>query len=48
MVETHQERHAKKMMPNHMHAGVYAAVLHYLKAVTKSARRPTARPWSRR
>jgi branched-chain amino acid transport system substrate-binding protein len=30
-----QERHAKKMMPNHMHAGVYAAVLHYLKAVEK-------------
>jgi branched-chain amino acid transport system substrate-binding protein len=30
-----QERHAKKMMPNHMHAGVYAAVLHYLKAVDK-------------
>ena len=23
------------MMPNHMHAGVYAAVLHYLKAVDK-------------
>ena len=31
-----QERHAKKMMPNHMHAGVYAAVLHYLKAVEKA------------
>jgi len=30
-----QERHAKKMMPNHMHAGVYSAVLHYLKAVDK-------------
>ena len=30
-----QERHPKKMMPNHMHAGVYAAVLHYLKAVDK-------------
>ncbi|MFZ1044750.1 MAG: ABC transporter substrate-binding protein [Pseudolabrys sp.] len=30
-----QERHAKKMMPNHMHAGVYAAVLHYLKAVDR-------------
>src|SRR6476619_7701224 len=30
-----QQRHAKKMMPNHMHAGVYAAVLHYLKAVDK-------------
>ena len=25
----------KKMMPNHVHAGVYAAVLHYLKAVDK-------------
>jgi len=31
-----QERHAKKMLPNHMHAGVYAAVLHYLKAVEKA------------
>jgi branched-chain amino acid transport system substrate-binding protein len=30
-----QQRHPKKMMPNHMHAGVYAAVLHYLKAVDK-------------
>ncbi len=30
-----QERHPKKMMPNHMHAGVYAGVLHYLKAVEK-------------
>jgi branched-chain amino acid transport system substrate-binding protein len=30
-----QDRHPKKMMPNHMHAGVYAAVLHYLKAVDK-------------
>ena len=30
-----QERHPKKMMPNHMHAGVYAAALHYLKAVEK-------------
>jgi len=28
-----QERHPKKMMPNHMHAGVYAGALHYLKAV---------------
>ncbi|MBI1775791.1 MAG: ABC transporter substrate-binding protein [Proteobacteria bacterium] len=28
-----QERHAKKWMPNDMHAGVYAGVLHYLKAV---------------
>ena len=30
-----QDRHPKKMMPNHMHAGVYAGVLHYLKAVDK-------------
>jgi branched-chain amino acid transport system substrate-binding protein len=30
-----QERHPKKMMPNHMHAGVYAGTLHYLKAVDK-------------
>jgi branched-chain amino acid transport system substrate-binding protein len=30
-----QDRHPKKMMPNHMHAGVYAAVIHYLKAVEK-------------
>jgi branched-chain amino acid transport system substrate-binding protein len=30
-----QDRHPKKMMPNHMHAGVYAAVLQYLKAVDK-------------
>ena len=30
-----QEQHPKKMMPNDMHAGVYAAVLHYLKAVEK-------------
>lgn len=28
-------RHPKKMYPNHMHAGVYASVLHYLKAVDK-------------
>ena len=28
-------RHPKKMYPNHMHAGVYAGVLHYLKAVDK-------------
>ncbi|HET7384818.1 MAG TPA: ABC transporter substrate-binding protein [Pseudolabrys sp.] len=31
----YQERHPKKMMPNHMQAGVYAGVLHYLKAVEK-------------
>jgi branched-chain amino acid transport system substrate-binding protein len=30
-----QQRHPKKMMPNHMHAGVYAGTLHYLKAVEK-------------
>ncbi|WP_341911420.1 ABC transporter substrate-binding protein [Ferrovibrio terrae] len=30
-----QARHAKKMMPNDMHAGVYAGVMHYLKAVDK-------------
>lgn len=30
-----QERHHSKMMPNDMHAGVYAASLHYLKAVDK-------------
>ncbi len=30
-----QARHAKKMMPNDMHAGVYASILHYLKAVDK-------------
>jgi branched-chain amino acid transport system substrate-binding protein len=31
----YQERHDKKQMPNDMHAGVYASVLHYLKAVDK-------------
>ena len=30
-----QERHLKKMMPNHMQAGVYSGTLHYLKAVEK-------------
>ena len=30
-----QDRHGKKMMPNHMHAGVYSATLHYLKGVDK-------------
>jgi branched-chain amino acid transport system substrate-binding protein len=29
----YQAAHHKKQMPNEMHAGVYAAVLHYLKAV---------------
>jgi branched-chain amino acid transport system substrate-binding protein len=31
-----QARDAKKAMPNDMHAGVYASVLHYLKAVEKT------------
>ena len=31
----YQDRHPKKMMPNHMQAGVYSAVVHYLKAVDK-------------
>lgn len=31
----YQQRHHKKQMPNDMHAGVYSAVLHYLKAVAK-------------
>ena len=31
-----QARHPKKMMPNDMHAGVYASVTHYLKAVAKT------------
>jgi len=30
-----QERHPKHIMPNDMQAGVYSAVLHYLKAVDK-------------
>ncbi|HRO60809.1 MAG TPA: ABC transporter substrate-binding protein [Burkholderiaceae bacterium] len=30
-----QARHPKKMMPNDMHAGVYASIMHYLKAVEK-------------
>ena len=34
-----QARHPKKLMPNDMHAGVYASVLHYLKAVDKVGRR---------
>jgi branched-chain amino acid transport system substrate-binding protein len=32
----YQARHPKKMMPNHMQAGVYSATLHYLKAVEKT------------
>ena len=31
----YQERHPKRDMPNHMQAGVYSGVLHYLKAVDK-------------
>jgi branched-chain amino acid transport system substrate-binding protein len=31
-----QERHPKHIMPNDMQAGVYSAVLHYLKAVDKA------------
>jgi branched-chain amino acid transport system substrate-binding protein len=31
-----QERHPKRNMPNDMQAGVYSAVLHYLKAVDKT------------
>ncbi len=30
-----RERHHSRMMPNDMHAGVYASVMHYLKAVDK-------------
>jgi branched-chain amino acid transport system substrate-binding protein len=33
--ERYRQRHPKKMMPNHMQAGVYSATLHYLKAVDK-------------
>lgn len=31
-----QAQHAKKMMPNDMHAGVYAALVHYMKGVEKA------------
>src|SRR3712207_9429368 len=31
-----QERHPRKNMPNDMQAGVYAATLHYLKAVDQA------------
>src|SRR3712207_785130 len=31
-----QERHPRKNMPNDMQAGVYAATLHYLKAVEQA------------
>lgn len=30
-----QARHGKKMMPNDMHAGVYASLMHYFKSVEK-------------
>jgi branched-chain amino acid transport system substrate-binding protein len=33
--QRYQARHPKKMMPNHMQAGVYSSLLHYLKAVEK-------------
>jgi branched-chain amino acid transport system substrate-binding protein len=33
--QRYQARHPKKMMPNHMQAGVYSGLLHYLKAVEK-------------
>jgi len=33
--ERYRQRHPKRMMPNHMQAGVYSATLHYLKAVDK-------------
>ena len=32
----YQQRHPKKMMPNHMQAGVYSAVMHYLQGVEKA------------
>jgi branched-chain amino acid transport system substrate-binding protein len=31
----YQAQHPKKIMPNHMQAGVYAGVLHFLKAIEK-------------
>ena len=33
----YQQRHPKKMMPNHMQAGVYSAVMHYLQGVEKAS-----------
>ena len=43
-----QDRHGKKMMPNHMHAGVYSADAALPeRAWTKSARPATAQPWWR-
>ena len=38
----YQARHPKKKMPNDMQAGVYSAVLHYLKAVDKVGSPTTA------
>ena len=34
--QKYQAQHPKKMMPNHMQAGVYSATMHYLQAVEKS------------
>ena len=41
-------REYKGNMPSMIQAGVYAAVLHYLKAVEDSKATPTARRWSQR
>jgi branched-chain amino acid transport system substrate-binding protein len=42
------ERHHLKNMPNDMQAGVYASVLHYLKAVDKVGADADGKGWSRR
>ena len=34
--QRYQERHSKKMMPNHMQAGVYSGIMHYLQGVEKA------------
>jgi branched-chain amino acid transport system substrate-binding protein len=34
--QRYQAQHPKKMMPNHMQAGVYSATMHYLQAVEKA------------
>jgi branched-chain amino acid transport system substrate-binding protein len=34
--QQYQAQHPKKMMPNHMQAGVYSATMHYLQAVEKA------------
>jgi len=34
--QRYQAQHPKKMMPNHMQAGVYSATMHYLHAVEKA------------